>query len=69
MEELGNFIEEVHNEPYNLASNNCVHKHIRIINKARELGHDASMIGCISVIPIRPAGGRTAYWTSLLCQN
>lgn len=57
MDELQKFIEEVHNEPFNLASNNCVHKHIRIINKARELGHDASLIGCISVIPIRPAGG------------
>lgn len=57
MNELQKFIDEVHNEPYNLASNNCIHKHVRIINKARELGHDASLMGCISVIPLRPAAG------------
>ncbi|GAI48191.1 unnamed protein product, partial [marine sediment metagenome] len=37
--------------------NNCIHKHLRIINKARKLGRDASMMGCISVIPITPASG------------
>lgn len=57
MDELEKFIEEVHNEPFNLASNNCVHKHMRIVNKARTLGHNASIMGSISVIPIRPAGG------------
>lgn len=57
MNELKEFIEEVHEEPFNILSNNCIHKHIRIINKARDLGHDASLIGCISIIPIRPIAG------------
>ncbi len=57
MNELEKYIEEVHNEPFNILSNNCIHKHARIVNKARELGHDASLMGCISVIPIRPAAG------------
>lgn len=57
MGELEKFIEEVHNEPFNILSNNCIHKHTRIVRKARELGHDASIMGCISVIPIKPAAG------------
>jgi len=56
-EELEKFIQDVHNEPFNFLSNNCVHKHARIVRKARELGHDASLMGCISVIPIRPLAG------------
>lgn len=57
MDSLEQFIEGVHNEPFNILSNNCIHKHIRIINKARELGRDASLIGCVSVIPIKPMAG------------
>ena len=57
MDELEKFIEDVHKEPFNILSNNCLHKHGRIVNKARELGHDASLIGCVSVIPIKPAAG------------
>lgn len=57
MDELDKFIEDVHNEPFNILSNNCVHKHVRIVNKARELGHDASLMGCIAIIPIKPAAG------------
>ncbi|MBA7585975.1 hypothetical protein ES708_27970 [subsurface metagenome] len=57
MDELQRFIEQVHNEPFNLATNSCVHKHVRIVNKARELGHDASLMGCISAIPVTPVGG------------
>lgn len=57
MNELGKFIEQVHTEPFNILSNNCIHKHTRIVRKAKELGHDASLMGCISVIPIRPAAG------------
>lgn len=57
MDELQKFIDEVHNEPYHILSNNCIHKHTRIVRKARELGHDASLIGCISVIPIKPVAG------------
>lgn len=55
MGELERFIDEVHNEPYNFLTNNCVHKHTRIVRKARELGHDASLIGCIGM---KPAGLR-----------
>ncbi|GAJ18657.1 unnamed protein product, partial [marine sediment metagenome] len=36
---------------------NCIHKHARIVRKARELGHDASMMTCLSVIPLRPVAG------------
>ena len=57
MDELQKFIDEVHNEPFNILSNNCIHKHTRIVSKARELGHNASLMGCISVIPIKPAAG------------
>ena len=57
MNELEEYIEDIHQEPYNILGNNCIHKHLRIVDKARELGHKADMIGCISVIPIRPAGG------------
>ena len=57
MDELQKFIEEVHNEPFNILSNNCIHKHARIVRKARELGHDASLMGCISIIPLRPVAG------------
>lgn len=57
MSELESFIDEVHNEPYNLFNNNCIHKHARIVKKARELGHDANLIGCISVSSIKPAPG------------
>jgi len=55
MDELEEFIEDIHEEPYNFLSNNCVHKHARIIRKARELGHDASFMGCIAVKPFKPA--------------
>lgn len=57
MNNLEQFIEDVHNEPFNILSNNCVHKHIRIVNKARELGHEASLMGSISVIPVKPMAG------------
>ena len=56
MDELERFIEEVHNEPFNFLSNNCIHKHTRIVRKAKELGHDASLMGCISVVPLKVAG-------------
>lgn len=62
MDELDKFIEEVHNEHFNLASNNCIHKHVRIVNKARELGHDASIMGCLGVVPIKPMGGIPFIW-------
>ena len=55
--ELEKYIEEIHNEPYGILSNNCLHKHIRIVRKARELGHDASLMTCLSVTPIRPIAG------------
>ena len=57
MNELEEYIEEIHQEPYSILGNNCIDKHLKIVKKARELGHQADMIGCISVIPIAPAGG------------
>ena len=57
MSELEEYTEKIHNEPFNILSNNCIHKHTRVVNKDRELGHKADLIGCISVIPIRPAAG------------
>jgi hypothetical protein len=62
MAELEEFIEQVHNEPYNLLENNCIHKHARIVNKARALGHDASMMGCVSVLPRTPLIGLPIIW-------
>jgi len=55
--ELERFIDEVHSEPYNLFNNNCIHKHARIVRKARELGHNASLIACISVRTVKPMPG------------
>ncbi len=57
MPELEEFIDEVHNEPYNLFTNNCIHKHAKIVRRARELGHDASVMGCIGVLPRAPLTG------------
>jgi len=57
VDELQKFIQDVHNEPFNVLSNNCIHKHARIVRKARELGHDASLMGCISITPLRPVAG------------
>lgn len=52
MGELERFIDEVHNEPYNFLTNNCIHKHTRIVKRAKELGHDANLIGCMAIKPI-----------------
>lgn len=46
--ELEKFIDTVYHERYNLFTNNCIHKHRRIVRKARDLGHEANLIGCLS---------------------
>lgn len=57
MAELEEFIEQVHNEPYDVLANNCIIKHARIVEKAKELGYDASFMTCLSITPVRMAGG------------
>jgi len=51
--EMRGFIEEVYQEPYSLLKNNCIHKSIRIAKKARELGKDARLVACWSIVPMR----------------
>jgi len=43
------FIEEVYHEPYSLLGNNCFHKSIEIVRKAKELGKDANLVICWSI--------------------
>lgn len=43
------FIEEVYHEPYTLLTNNCFHKSLKIVRKARELGKDAHLVICGSI--------------------
>ncbi len=52
MDELERFIDEVHKEHYSFFTNNCIHKHTRIVRKATELGHDANLIGCLGTKPM-----------------
>jgi len=51
--EMKRFIEEVYREPYSLISNNCIHKSVKIARKARELGKDARLIACFSLVPMK----------------
>lgn len=52
-EELLSFIDATYREEYSLLRNNCIHKSIRIRNKARERGKQADLIWCASVVPVR----------------
>ena len=47
------FVGKTYREPYNLFTNNCLHKSIRIINKAGELGLRADLIFCGSIVTVR----------------
>ena len=38
MNELENYIENIHKEPFNILGNNCIDKHLWIVKKARDLG-------------------------------
>ncbi len=43
------FIESVYHEPFALAKNNCFHKSIKLVRKARELGKNANLVICWSI--------------------
>lgn len=52
--EMEQFIDEVYYEPYSLLGNNCFHKSIRIVRKARALELGANLvIEPIAIIPRR----------------
>lgn len=53
MNELSSFIDEVYREPYSLFGNNCIKKSLKIKAKAEELGKQADLICCISIVPIK----------------
>ena len=55
--EMGQFIEKVYQEPYSLLGNNCFRKSLKITRKARELGKDADLILCWSIVRHRILGG------------
>jgi len=46
---MEHFIEEVYHEPYSLLKNNCFHKSMEIVEKARSLGKDANLVICWSI--------------------
>ncbi len=52
MDELTSFIDAVYREPYFLLGNNCIRKSLKIKAKAEELGKQADLITCISIVPI-----------------
>lgn len=45
------YIEQIHREPFSLLHNNCLHKAIKIVRKARSLGMPANVVICISNPP------------------
>ena len=49
--ELEQYIERIHNQPYNLFCNNCYHKAIRIHKFAKKGGIYSELIHCIVGIP------------------
>ena len=55
--EMADFIEETYHQPYSLLSNNCIHKSLRIARKARELGKDAQLVACCSIVRWDYRGG------------
>lgn len=52
-EELLSFIDAVYQKQYSLVHNNCIHKSLRIREKARERGKQADLVLCISIVPIK----------------
>ena len=56
LEELREFIEQIHNEDYNLFSNNCLTKSNKIYDKAKKLGIEVRLVGCVSLSPGSPVG-------------
>jgi len=55
------FIEEVYREPYSLLKNNCFHKSLKIVRKARESGKDARLVICWSIENERILEGLPPY--------
>ena len=53
MDELSSFIDGVYREPYFLLGNNCIRKSLKIKAKAEELGKQADLITCLSIVPIK----------------
>lgn len=51
------FIEQVYQEPYSILRNNCFHKSLKIVRRARELGKDADLILCWTIIRHKSVGG------------
>jgi len=51
--EMKQFIQEVYREPYSLIGNNCIHKSVKIAKKVRELGKDARLVACWSIVPMK----------------
>jgi len=47
--ELDDFVDKTYREPYSLIKNNCFHKSIKIMKRARELGKDATLVICWSI--------------------
>lgn len=54
---LKQFIEEIYRQPYSLINNNCIHKSVKIAKKARELGKDARLVACWSIVPMKVLRG------------
>lgn len=55
--EMKQFIEKVYKEPFSPLGNNCLRKSIKIARKARELGMDADLVLCWSIVPHKMLGG------------
>ena len=52
-DELSAFIDAVYRERYSYFWNNCINKSLRIKTKAEELGKNADLIFCFSIVPIQ----------------
>ncbi|MBI4180298.1 MAG: hypothetical protein HY528_00010 [Chloroflexi bacterium] len=53
VDELSSFIDKIYREPYSLLSNNCIHKSLKIKNKAEEIGRKVDLVSCVSIVPIK----------------
>jgi hypothetical protein len=55
--ELQQFIDKVYREPYSVLNNNCFRKSIKIVKKARELGKEANLVLCWTIVHHNMLGG------------
>ena len=65
--ELLVFIDSVYHEPYSLIHNNCIHKSIRISQKARERGKQADLIWCVSIVRMKILGNLPTVNPHMYC--